>query len=831
MCSRLIALITATTLLITSGCGLSTGEPAPPSQSPTFSGKGYACVGQIPDYIARYFNDELNDGQVTEFVSCLQKSFTSFAQLTRGRDENTYAPEEIRRFLQDYFFRERKISDKLMQEFMVIKQALVGGSRDRLTRTELYVIVEVLEDMRKEALRLKPHLQVLNPKLADRQNARDLGERLNRANDALSRTIQTFANRLSKSPQPYRFENLVSFLTEFRGFVNWDVHFAGAKPAADWVEMLRGFKEITVSPENPEGIGPREWEPLLGYMSRWYLSYLQYRVGVKDRIVDGVRQPTPILEGVGLQNTIFLADQIFRLIEEALSRQPARTITYAQILRLAESAQKLGWLNERIRMGGLQSALEATFSRIFGDLSAGSSARRVDGLKMSTISSMRTSFNLWAQIQQKLDAKFHPSDRREVPNVQPGLLNRDVRAKIEDMTDSDWDEFMKLKNPPPLMRPLFTENVSTDPNALVTVSLVYPDQLARYGLRNEFYNLSRMNLLRSGVTLVFRGYAEDGAVAGWQTGIKSAEMQKFYTDFKTIGVDLGLIDPRNENAGSRSFIEGNLFTYSSDGVQDVTGIASQLRFTEAMELAAYLWSGGMIANRLYEDMSKVCPLGPLDVKGQRKLDRCCVYAQLPGEFDRLFGNLPGFRDYFRSRSQVAQLDYVETLLNGVYSGKNSEPNWVEANELSTLAVVMHYAEAVMTRYDTNRDGRLDDVEVKTGALPVFNNLMRKIINETEKTNLSESEGRAVLLYILKYRQIPNKELWGDWGSVVWIRLLNEPEFSLDRRQLADVFRLIIGRLMNPTPKDDKPEASTKVKAPVEPIASFPKTVQQCLAPK
>src|ERR1700722_10612897 len=119
---RLIAMA-LTTLALLCGCGIHLGEKA---ESPTiaYSGSGYSCVGEIPQHVEKYFLDQMSEAEITGFMQCLEHAFTSFAQLTRGRDESTYAPDEIRRFLESYFIKDRKISDELLHQFMVIKVSL-----------------------------------------------------------------------------------------------------------------------------------------------------------------------------------------------------------------------------------------------------------------------------------------------------------------------------------------------------------------------------------------------------------------------------------------------------------------------------------------------------------------------------------------------------------------------------------------------------------------------------------------------------------------------------------------------------------------------------------
>lgn len=787
---------------VLSSCGLRLGEKAPGPVSPTFSGKGYSCVGQIPEHFDRYFKDQMSEPQITEFVQCLQKAFSSFAQLTRGRDQSTYRPEEIRSFLQSYFLKDRPISDQLMNEFMIIKQVLIGGAKDRISRVELNTAIEVLEDLRVEAIRLKPHIAVLNPALARHLDQRGLGERLARAGDALRQTIAVFAGRLEKSRGTYSFTHLNTFLTEFRLFVNWDQHFPDASPVKSWIEMLKSFKSLTVNPIDTSGVRADEWTPLLRSMSRWYLEYLQYDIGVKG---------TWILQGVGLQNVVYLGQEAFALVQDAITHQPTRVLTFDQLMNLAESLQNLKWLPDSLEMCGLRKALEALVSRLFGDPRTPPDLRKGEtGLGMAALNSMESDFYRWAGIQGALDAKYKSASLQshEVPKLQgfPSLGAPLAPSTLKEPAGSEWVEFLRVKDLMP--RPLFPEEINR-------VYLVASQELKKYNLKNEFYNLSIMNLLRSMTTLVFRGYARDGVNSdGFKTGIRSSEMQKFYEDFRDVGIDLGIIDRRNFNAGSRAFIEGNLFTYSSDGLRktpvpelDAQGnplpdsddklsleerLGSELTFTEAMEYFAFLYSGGQSADDLYHFLvDEKCKLGPLDINQRPKLGRLCVQALLPKYIELKLSNMPDLQVYLKTLTSGDQKAYVANLMRAIYSPIYSTPDWVEYNELTTLTVVMHYAEAVMTRYDLNGDGVLDTAEIHP-AEDVFYGFIQAFAKERLNVSLTDSQAVGAFRYILYYKEMPTAGI----SNYVLINTfaLRAPDLKLDRNQLSDVFRVILAKL-------------------------------------
>ncbi|HMN69940.1 MAG TPA: hypothetical protein PKC28_15460, partial [Bdellovibrionales bacterium] len=332
-------------------------------------------MSRIPEHVDKYINDELEDAQINDFTGCLQKAFRTFAEMTRGREESIYAPGEIRRFLHEYFIKDRRISDGLMDQLMIVKQLFVGGGRQHITRAELYLAVEVLEDLRKESLRLKPHMKYLNPRLARKQDPRTLGHNLRLANEAVGAAIQTFTARLRDDRPAYPFQDLEALFTEIRGFVGWETHFVDSIPVKAWVSLMRIFRELTLAPPESERevIRPKDWTPLLQNASRWYLGFLEYEVGIKSQ---------PLFYGIGLQNLVQLAQDVFALIEASISRQPGMTITFAQLSRLTQAFSDVHWLPNGIRVVSVQQALEATFTRVFGDPDREPSKRHSEGVNL-----------------------------------------------------------------------------------------------------------------------------------------------------------------------------------------------------------------------------------------------------------------------------------------------------------------------------------------------------------------------------------------------------------------------------------------------------------------
>lgn len=803
MSFKVRSLLAIVTMALACQCGLQTGEKSPAEKAPQYSGRGFSCVGKIPESIESYFADEMDETQITTFIQCLQNAFVAFVQKTRGRDENTYSPVEIRDFLRTYFLREREISDQLLYEFMVIKQAMVGGGLQRISRAELHATVEILEDLRKEAIRIRPYLKFLNPRLIDKQDPENIGRKLDEAYEALKISIEVMTARLQKSRRHYQLANFENLIVEFRKFVRWDDYFKDAKDAKDWIQLIRTFKQVTVTSLEPNAIRPADWVPLLKSASRWYLAYLQFKVGVQSQ---------PILYGMGLQNTMHLAQFLFELLEEAVHRQPTKVVGFEQMAAVVSTFQRLGWMPSYIRAQSLEQALRALFGRMFGD-----ERKPSDGLTLTAVALIKYEFYRWAYIQLNLDT-MRSSEQggkswQHVPNIQSNLyITPGLQARLREIQGSDWNEFIQIKD---LMRPLF-------PKGSHKAFMVYESDLSLYSLSHDFHNLSAMNLIRTLVGLVFRGYVQEPARrTGWKAQIKSEELQAFYLDFRDIAIDLGLADPQNMNVGSRAFVEGNLFTYSSDGYAPENN-GNHLNFLEAMELMAFLYTGGAMAHPFYTTLAKICNHGPKDVNGEPSLSRSCVIEALPKLMDDYGQNMPDLWAYLRRSTPAERTKYLGDILGTTLAGRKDQ-SWVERRDFSTFLVIVHYSEAVLTRFDLDKNGVINSNEARQAA-PIFSGFIRKVAKDRDGTNLPDAVARGVFLYILLEKELPESgfswsfvrslghsvDLSGELNFLIGkYRIDWNSTLNLDRKELSQVFRVITKELIalgqNAKPRGPRPK--------------------------
>lgn len=767
-------------LLFVTACGLHLGENAPPIREMTISSSQYACVGEIAKKTELYINAQMNDGEINGFVGCLQNAFKTFnLRLSGGRERDSFTADEIRKFIQDLMPQDApRISDELLHQFMLIKQNLVGGNLQTITRADLESAIQILDQIRIEAIRMRPFIPILNPRLVEKEDVSTLGVRIAQAESAAAVSAEVFGQILSHSQKPYSFKDFETFLEEFRGFVKWEEHFKNGHSSHEWTQLIAKFKAVAVS-SGDDAIQGRDWTPLFQYGTQWYLSYIKFDVGIKPQ--------HELFERVGLQNLIGWAEELMSLVNQAVDRHPPDfLIPYRAVDELFVALKAVGWLPEKVRAESLQQAMRLFGDRILGAREVEPCDRKSSGITRWTVAKVAAEFGLWKEIQLALWEKFETD---EAPFAKPPADSR-LPALNSDRPSSDqprgreaWDRFIeRFKGETPLFK--------AGTKRIFLVSKDHP------GFKNGFYNLSKMNLFRAVTDLIFSGYATPMGRSIMDWTLSQEQLQQFYDDFRDLGIDLRFVDKRNFLAGRRTFLEGKLFTYVSDGISPEH---PNLTFMQTMEEAAFLYSGGDLGQELYDRLRLVCDEGGPDIYLEPKLSRDCVQGHLTSVLLESIDTMPRLTAFLNQLDVDSRLKYAQTLLNAAFSSRNlkDEPNgkdYVENSELATVAVVLHYAEAVLTRYDTDpRDEVLTENEVNN-ALSVFGGLALATMPKPSwwpswipLRGLSEHGFK----FILRYGNLPQSA--DDFAHIVlhWKGDYDQWHLHVDRQALTQVFATLI----------------------------------------
>lgn len=767
-------------LFLTTACGLKVGEkPSENSNLAVGGGEKFSCMGQIGETLSSYIGAQMSEPEVNEFVDCIAYSFSSFETYTSGQNRSGYRPEELREFLQAHFLGERLISDELLYAFMDLKVTLLGGASDFLTREELRKGIELIQSLRPIALRLRPLMPVINVNVGEPRWEQLRHEAsLEQVKTELLWASNQLGDLLDGSAGRYSLDSFETLMSEFRRFVNWEEHFEDTRPPQQWIELLRVLKSLVVRP--PEShIEPSDWRPLLDVAAISYVQFLRFRYQVVK---------LPLLHGEGLREINALFEDSFNLVDMAIQRHPNRVIEISEIDRLFETLGHLSLLPFGLQSESLQAIARPLLGRVFGDIQIHPDERQLRGLNRYALAQAQAEFSRWSDIQNFLDRHFQPgihggSGAAPLWNSEPHPLMptevfRSYSQDIERITNE--------------IRPLFKESEKN-------VFLVEENRLAQYNVTHSFHNLSIMNLIRAAVGLAIRGYATHfNRSWSMDSGLSEHETQQVYDAVQPLGVDLKIMDPRSRNSGKRSFLEANLFTYIGDGINERAGAGSRghlMIFEETMELLAFLYSGGLLSDQIYKQVTEgfdtpqgrvVCPTQGLGVHGNPRIERQCLRDHFLDLMRMNNDNMPELSRYIEGLSQERKSELGRFLMDTAFTPHQSDPDYAERSEISIMVMVTHYSESVMTRYNRNLDGILDTEEAWL-AYPTFRGFIEKMLR-SQCISYDEGRLRDVFRYIISYGEIPEASIW-TWFDFVWSSMFWEA--NLDRGRVIEVFSSVI----------------------------------------
>ena len=770
-----------------------------PAQNPEINlGDQVGCLSDMGVVLSRFLNGDIEDEELNKFGECAIYSIETFKTYTVGEKDEEYHPGEIRHFLQQYFMKDKTISDELLNQVMNLKILILGGNKESITRDELTDFIEIVRVWKKEFISLNRYMKIYNWTTSQELQREFPATTVDASIAALkvfaSNMLGTFKGRLVR----YDFNDFEKLMKEFRQFTNWsEVHTDKARPAEQWTLFLQTFRKISFNDSDPT-ILVEDLPPVVVEMADWLGLVIKYKYFLKRHKVD--REP-------GLTHLNSWVQDIHRLLNNAVVRHPDEQIHYDDLLQFLLALENFFAFPLNIKAHDVHEFFPKIFETVLTPKSQGRSLVLNAGkyFRRDYLTRAMAIYSDWYEIQSHLSRNYPNENVIENQQTDNIWFNPNVTLYPFGANNAISDLRRIIRGIPPIYR----QDESTA--FFVEIKRAYS-----YQVSHDFFNLSRMNLFRTLLGLAMRGYSSKFDPESIMNSTMTAdELQNLYSDLKPLGVKIGLLDPRSTTAGYRSFNEANLFTYVSDGI----GPQAVMSFEEGMLLVGYLWSGSRLSKSIYENLLQRCELGPDDVQNQKMVARACVEREMGALIRTHVSTMPGLQEYLESLDQQ-QLDaYAKDLLTSSYSIHSVE-EWVEKSELNVVAMIIHYAESVMTRFNQDADQFLERDEVNA-AIPLFSGFIREMGKAVCINSMDSQRVKDVFRHIVETGKIPQSDgWWSDFG--LWREFRSrrgdswEPQF--DRGHITSVFASIIAKSIEQgkepvvCPEGDEAEAQAKSEA-------------------
>jgi hypothetical protein len=729
--------------LTSSGCAFFLGSKAknPPAE---LSFEGDDCIKNVGNDIRRWWGGALPSASGT--IDCVVQAMDQFAERTSGKNPESWSKGEFANFIDTYFPRpdaDAPSAGYWIEELLKLKQAIIGGSNDRLTRVELARARALLIKLKPELDALSPHLNValFRSEKAAPGVTKEVASVVNR----LSRLLAEETLLTERARPPYEVEAFFKLAQRFGSQFD---------DQESWLALAESGKAVFAGGPSRYVIA-HEWPGLIEAFGRAWSIALNVRYEVMQ---------SEDLFGRDLPHVERTLNEFLELADASISAQGPRSkgVSAERLSALIEALEARSMLPASFKASTLKKLLPKILGKMLYGNSFEDKEEKSKSLDYAQVNSLRLTLRDWLAGQKEILRVYDTRDALTALTLTRELSR--PRAGLDPSAESSEGRLARTQLAAFLQkgRPLVRDRE--------TRLMIMPTEKLPAMMRRD---LDFLNLLRAGIAMLFRGYSHDKRPTSLAPSLKESEVTEFYWDVRDFGKEIGLVDIRNNSAASRTVTETNLFLSVSDGDDRIT-------HHEAIEWFNVVLSAGLLADRIYSSMERECGTSATDIFGKRKLKVDCFRRRFQNDIGSLVPNLPGLVSWYKKNPQSVAEFQVAWENASISNGYLAEV--IDSSDLRGLIPVLHYVENLMAIYDANRNDVLDTEELWK-AFPNMSLVIRKMAQGQAE---EEWKQKAIFTWILTFRTIPTSDWIGGAKIALWSTTMKFWSGTADRMRLMEV---------------------------------------------
>ncbi len=772
------------------------------------------CLSNVSTDIKEYFEGRSNSEKISKVWDCTSRALELFANFTKGKNENTFEAVELRNFLEKYFLGNLKISNEFLFAGMRLKASILGGSETELSKNDIARTRKLIEVLKTITVELLPY-QPIRPsalKLKDE-------DQIDKAVEAIRKSVKVLGNELLETTKEYSFEDLNKLLVELNKFFKQSsIVVEEFQTLLDVFPVLSEVKNLAIS-RPKEVISQKDWAKILEVGADWYgwilkVSQLNYKyVSTQAK---NLSIPM-IFWGKGLIRMFSVAVELKDIIAKSIQTWPNEIIPMSEFDTLIEKMGDKN-LSEWFINGLTAESVKRTVNPII--------TRLLNGLNQVQFSTKVVEVSKPNGVIKKVDVPVREMPKGLTIGALDNTINElsrfvDSQKYIEALFDrtagkDNWtlsrayDQGELLASSYFLGNDLKNSEVAVDINNIIKnsrplfrgeESRIYFSSSRLADTTHSFYNLFQSNWMNFVARIFIRGYADEKTRAEGVSGITLREVIRIYDDFWYFGRDIKFLDKRENTHAKRHstamkrFMEANLFSFESDG-------GDTLKLSELTQLLAFLVSSKTLSTKIHQQLASICTVGhESDVYGKPLIDSDCYVKTLIDNKDKLneqyWSTMPGLKAYFNELSATKKEYFIRTLISAAMGDHVIFPMY-ESDDTDALATILHYIEALFSRFDEDEKPGLNRSE-SLKAFPVFEYELSKLGCMTDDKML-----KNVYTYLLKYGKQPEKKFPKVIPFVWWLAKgkVGLQTMKVDRLRILEILSTIseasssIGKIEN-----------------------------------
>lgn len=743
------------------------GEKKPEPIKLEISNQTKNCFANLGDVLKSYLNSNIEDEVIESFFSCTEESINDFMRKTKERDpEKGYSRTEIESLLRTFMLSDKSEanSQRYSKIFLIIKRALVGGDQDYFNKNDwtkakaLIPLVKRFVYETRSYMRFYYFYNRLNYCNADENevcHSLDDFKRIDISHKAFEIKLRAFLNEIKESGSALNKNEILNIKEELVSFE----HVKKIDPLLE--EVIHIFYSFPISDQQ------ENWGELFR-LAEYGLRIMTYakRAGLHQEsyfVPEG-----GVALGALIKSVIDALDMAYKI-------NSSLDLSQEMIERLVVSLNKSKLFLAKVDDSNLVREAVAKIGRNLVT-SESSNAWYISNSKLSHLKFMH---NRWIYT---LIETLEDSSMRDLKDKYRELLflNVDYEVNSERQAEDVYSNVVKSSY----------------------VNLVFPGQEFKINfqipnnnsqiqtVQTDFYKAMMSNV----VLMVFDTYGRQFRVdQNANKYVVEQAAKNFYNDIRQIVVSEGLGSPLSCDAGGRTFLEANLFGYSSNG-------NDRIEIQEGLEWITMATSSSSVANKLFKNISELpdCVL-PGDSVFQKRpyVKQECVKNYILSNYSRYFNHLPNLVRYLESEGNAEE--FYRNIFEVTRTCSTSELP-ISYDEIIYSVTLLGYIESLFERYDVESPGLffsnpkndlLEYDELRLAYEERFKSVLIRMAHMQSGITLSDSNAAHLFKKLLILKRMPDIPEGpfesGNW----WLTHRLAPVVPLTRIDVYKVFNSIL----------------------------------------
>lgn len=668
------------------------------------------CLEDVSADMQKFLKSEGTNEEIDQTVTCINTTLTELQVKVEGTVEAaSFTADDVYNILAK-FASATQISRTAAQNLLTLKAALIGGDSVKITKGEIDSLKKLLLIVKDEAKKIRPYVKLFyfnnTEKLYTKEYIAEGFAQLNATLKIIYKQSQLINSDYSVENFKEMMSNVLNLSEENRSIANI---------VAKLSKVISGTHDV---------LSDSERLIYIDNITEFFRLYSLYSNGFAK---------FEVTNSGNLKDTFDFVEAAVNLLENSLQYRKTQIITTQTLDGLVSALTASNFLTYKITAYNAAIAYRTVLVRVF-ESGAKGNILAYTGIKPINIRNIRkelATYRIYSNmIEHIAGEKLFASlgiVSSPLTDLQYSFAQLDIASETEILNRFDSTLKTQIINNVNDLRSEFLE---------ASPIIYYNNKIGIATNQNtwkqKWQDLARGIYIKMLSRLVMQGWGQIYPFENISTNyMTESDLFNWYSELKSIGIEIKLFDPRRYNAGSASFNAANLFTRIGNGDDKV-------KFKEVAESMGIVFSSSAIFYyELKADLlSNNCNLPETDVFGENWNYESCFQQTIKEKYKKYFAALPHLIAYLNTLDDIQFTKYFQSALEVVRIETANSGSRVETSDIFSMNNLLHFIEEIYVVHDTNANWMISESEIRV-AYPKFEKMATNFAHQTAQKSIDD----------------------------------------------------------------------------------------------